>query len=217
MTFTLTVVSAWEAGIVPVAVDQKITEILDEDGASVLVPDRFQYYGTRLDAPKGRVKRDGAFVPVAQGAKAAKKFSRVRGTSTFYFPRAYEDVTLDVRATPNPAPLTLDRITIAVRNFRVMKEGCGFEVVMTAPVGTGDALLDRMPLSDIAVVDDQGGLHRGRSSGRNQSHNGTSYTLHDSMLIPFPEGRTAVGVRVRALKDALEKRVSFEFADIAVE
>jgi hypothetical protein len=218
VAFTLNLVSAWEAGIVPVAVEQQITEILDQDGASVMVPDRFQYYGgTRLEAPKGRTRRDGTFVPVPQAGKSAKKFSRVRGTSTFYFPRSYEDVTLDVRSTPNPAPLTLDRITIAVRNFRAMKDTCACELAMTVPVTFGDALIDRMPLSDIAVVDDQGGLHRGRSSGRNQMHNGTTYTLTDTLQVPFPEGRTAVGVKVRALKDAMEKRVQFEFNDIPVE
>ena len=52
-TFTLTVASAWEAGVVPVAVEQKVTEILDEDGTNLLVQDRFNYMA-RLDSLAAR-------------------------------------------------------------------------------------------------------------------------------------------------------------------
>ena len=61
--------SSWESGIVPVAVDQRVTEILDEDGTNLLQPDRYSNYGTRLDAPKGRVKREVVYVPLQPGAK----------------------------------------------------------------------------------------------------------------------------------------------------
>jgi hypothetical protein len=215
-TFTLGVMTAWEAGIVPVAVEQKVTEILDEDGTNLLVPDRFNYM-TRLDTPKGRTRRDSVYAPVPQGGKSVKLFSRVRGTTTYYFPRAYEEIVLDVKTTPSPTPVTLDRLTIAVRNFRTGKDACNCEVVLTASTNSGDGLIDRLPFSDIAVLDDQGGLHRGKSSSRSQSYSGTSYTIQENLTVPFPDARTAVSLKLRVLKDVLEKRVQFEFVDIAVE
>ena len=215
-TFQLGVMSAWEAGIAPVAVEQKVTEILDEDGANLLVQDRFNYM-SRLEVPKGRTRREPVYAPMAQGGKTAKMFSKIRGAATFYFPRAYEDVTMDVRTTPSPPPATLERITIAVRNFRPAKDAVACEVVLTTSTASGDGLIDRLPFSDITVVDDLGNLHRGKSSSRNQSYSGTSYTIQENLNVPFPEGRTAVSVRMRVLKDVLEKRVAFEFADIKVE
>jgi hypothetical protein len=215
-TFQLGVVTAWEAGIVPVAVEQKVTEILDEDGVNLLIQDRFNYMG-RLDTPKGRVRREPVYVPIAQGAKSVKMFSRIRGATTFYFPRGYEELTLDVKTTPSPPPVTLERITLAVRNFRVVKDTVNCEVVLTTSTNSGDGLIDRLPFSDLAVVDDQGKLHRGKASSRNQSYSGTSYTIQENLAVPFPEGRTALSVKLRVLKDVLEKRVPFEFSDIRVE
>jgi len=215
-TFQLGLVTAWEAGITPVAVEQKVTEILDEDGTNLLVQDRFNYMA-RLDSPKGRMRRDPVYAPVAQGAKAVKMFSKVRGTTTYYFPRGYEELSMDVRSTPTPPAVSLERITIAVRNFRPVKDGVSCEVVLTTSTNSGDGLIDRLPFSDLAVVDDQGNLHRGKASSRNQSYSGTSYTIQENLTVPFPEGRTAVSVKIRVLKDVLEKRVPFEFSDIRVE
>jgi hypothetical protein len=213
-TFTLQVASAWEAGVVPVAVEQKVTEILDEDGANLIVPDRFNYQ-VRMDTPKGRLKRDGVYAPLPQGGKSPRKFTKVRGSSTFYFPRAYEELTVDLRSVP--PPMTVDRLTIAVRNFRAMKDAWACEVVVTASTTGGDGLIDRLPFSDLVLIDDQGSTHRGKASSRNQSYSGTSYTIHENLQVPLPEGRTAVTLKLRVLKDVLEKRVNFEFSDIQVE
>src|SRR5439155_1151682 len=65
-TFVLNLASAWEAGIAPVAVEQKIAEVVDEDGTNLMMPDRFAY-GARLDLPKGRMRKDGVFLPIPQG------------------------------------------------------------------------------------------------------------------------------------------------------
>jgi hypothetical protein len=213
-TFTLQVASAWEAGVGPVAVEQKVTEILDEDGTNLIVPDRFNYQA-RMDTPKGRLKRDGVYAPLPQGGKSPRKFSKVRGSSTFYFPRAYEELTVDLRSVP--PPMTVDRLTIAVRNFRAMKDAWACEVVVTASTTGGDGLIDRLPFSDLVLIDDQGSAHRGKASSRNQSYSGTSYTIHENLQVPLPEGRTAVTLKLRVLKDVLEKRVNFEFSDIQVE
>jgi hypothetical protein len=213
-TFTMSVSSAWEAGIAPVAVEQKVTEVLDEDGVNLILPDRFSY-GARLDMPKGRTRKDGVYLPIPQGAKAARRFARVRGTSTFFFPRAYEEVTVDLRSAP--APVTLERLTVAVRNFRPMKDSCGCEVILTAGMGANDGMIDRLPFSDIAIVDDLGNLSKAKTSSRSHSYSGTSYTIHENLNVPFPEGRTAVALKLRVLKDVMEKRVAFEFADIALE
>lgn len=213
-SFMLTLCSAWEAGIAPVAVDQKITEVLDEDGTNLVPPDRFGY-GGRLDSPKGRLRRDGLHLPVAPGGKSPKRFAKVKGTSTFYFPKAYEEVQIDVRTAP--APVVLDRVTVTVRNFRAVKDGVAAEVVMTVAMGANDGMIDRMPFNELTVVDDQGGQHRAKTPSRSHSYGGTSYTIHENLQVPFPEGRTAVAIRLRALKDVLEKRVAFEFEDIAVE
>jgi hypothetical protein len=213
-TYTLSLSAAWEAGIAPIAVDQKITEVLDEDGTNLISPDRFGY-GGRLDTPKGRLRKDGVFIPVAPGGKTAKKFSRVRGTSTFYFPRSYEEVQIDLRAAP--VPVVFDRVSVVVRNFRVVKGGVACEVVMTVAMGSNDGMIDRLPFSELSIVDDQGGFHRSPTSSRSHSYSGTAYTIHENLQVPFPEGRTAVGLKMRVLKDVLEKRIAFEFDDIAVE
>jgi hypothetical protein len=67
------------------------------------------------------------------------------------------------------------------------------------------------------VVDDQGNTYRAKSSSRSQSYSGTSYTIQENLTVPFPEGRTAVALKMRVLKDVLEKRVQFEFSDLRVE
>jgi len=213
-TFMLNLVSSWEAGIAPVAVEQKIAEILDEDGANLMPADRFSY-GSRLDMPKGRTRKDGVYLPIPQGGKTAKRFSRVKGWATFYFPRAYEEVSIDLRATP--APVTMDRVTVAVRNFRALKDSCVCEVVVTAGMGANDGMIDRLPFSEIGIVDDQGGVTRAKTSSRSHSYSGTSYTIHENLSIPFPEGRTAVAMKLRILKDVMEKRIPFEFTDLALE
>ena len=213
-TFTLSVTSGWEAGIAPVAVEQKVTEVLDEDGVNLILPDRFSY-GARLDIPRGRTRKDGVYLPIAQGAKPARRFSRVRGTSTFYFPRAYEEVTVDLRSAS--APVTLDRVSVVVRNFRPLKDSCVCEVVLTAAMGANDGMIDRLPFSDMAIVDDLGTLNKAKTSSRSHSYSGTSYTIHENLSVPIPEGRTAVALKLRVLKEVLEKRVSFEFADIPLE
>jgi hypothetical protein len=214
-TFTLTVASSWESGIAPVAVDQRVTEILDEDGTNLLQPDRYSSYGTRLDAPKGRVKREVIYVPLQPGVKAVKKFSRVKGTASFYFPRSYEDVTIDLKSSLQQ--VQLDRTMISIRNFRPMKDACAFELILTSSTAPGDPLIDRLPYENIAVQDDQGTLHRPPASSRSQSYSGTSFTIHENLQVPFPEGCTPAAIKLRVLKDVLEKRVPFEFADIAVE
>jgi len=214
-TFTMTVASSWESGIVPVAVDQRVTEILDEDGANLLQEDRYSSYGARLEAPKGRVKREVVYAPLQPGAKSVKKFSRVKGAVSFYFPRSYEEVSIDLKGTMQP--VQLDRMMIAVRNYRPLKDAAAFELIVTASTTPGDPLIDRLPYAEIAIVDDQGGRHRPPSSSRSQSYSGTSFTIHENLQVPLPEGRTAVSLKFRVLKDVLEKRVPFEFADIAVE
>lgn len=214
-TFTLTVDSSWEAGILPVAVDQRLTEILDEDGTNLMPADRNMGYGMRLDAPKGRVKRDTVYVPLQPAAKSVSKLTRVKGQTTFYFPRSYDEVTLDLKSTTLQAQL--DRTTVSLRNLRPQKESVAFELILTTSAAPGDPLLDRLPYADIVVVDDQGAQYRPPSSSRSQSYSGTSFTIHENLQVPLPEGRTPVTLRLRVLKDILEKRVPFEFTDIAVE
>jgi hypothetical protein len=214
-TFTMTLASSWESGIVPVAVDQRVTEILDEDGNNLLQPDRYTSYGARLDSPKGRVKRGVLYVPLQPGAKPVKEFRRVKGTASFYFPRSYDDISIDLKSSLQP--VQRDRTVISVRNFRPQKDACAFELILTSTLVPGDPLLDRLPYEEIAVVDDQGGLHRPPSSSRSQSYSGTSFTIHENLQVPLPEGRTPVGLKLRVLKDVLEKRVPFEFEDIPVE
>jgi hypothetical protein len=111
----------------------------------------------------------------------------------------------------------MDRLMIAVRNFRPLKDAAAFELIVTAAMNPGDPLIDRLPYGEIAVVDDQGARHKPPSSSRSQSYSGTSFTIHENLQVPLPEGRTPVTLKLRVLKDVLEKRVPFEFADIAVE
>lgn len=214
-TFTILYSTAWESGIAPVGIDQRITEVLDEDGTNLMATERFGSYGGRMDIPKGRVRRDSAYAPLPQGMAGVKRFSRVRGHAVFYFPRAYQELTFDLQATPVPAQI--DRLTIALRNFRLLKDACAFEVILTTNTTTGEPMLDRLPFSEIAVVDETGAEHRAQNSSRSQSFSGTSYTIHENLQVPFPDGRTPKTLRLRVLKDVMEKRLNFEFTDIPVE
>lgn len=214
-TFSMTLLSAWEAGIAPVAIEQKITEVLDEDGTNLMAHDRFASYGARLEIPKGRVRREPAHGVLPQGAAGPKMFSKVKGHAVFYFPRAYQEVNFDLQTST--APVQLDRLTLALRNFRILKDACAMEVILTTGTTTGEPVIDRLPVTEIVLIDDLGGEHRAPNSSRSQSYSGTSYTTHENLQIPFPEGRTAKRLRLRLLKAVMEKRVPFEFADIPVE
>jgi len=212
--FILDLASAWESGVNPAGVEQKISEILDDAGAAILLPEALSY-GNWLEVPKARIQRGAFYVPLPRGAKEIRKFARVRGTSTFHFPKSYQDLSIDLRSTP--APLTSDRITVVVRNFRVLKDSCSIEVVVSSPIGPGEPPVDRLPLGEIALVDDQGGLHRVRSLSRRRASSDSSITVLDTVEASLPEGRTVVSLNLRVLKDLVEKRVAFEFNDIPAE
>jgi len=172
-------------------------------------------YGQRLDIPRGRVRQETAYGPLPQGGAPVRKFSKVKGQAVFYFPRSYQEVTFDLQSsTP---PVQLERLTLALRNFRLLKDACAMEVILTTSSSTGEPMIDRLPVSDIVLIDDLGAEYRAPNSSRSQSFNGTSFTTHENLQIPFPEGRTAKKLRLRLLKDVMEKRVPFEFSDIAVE
>ncbi len=214
-TFSITVACAWEARIAPVAIEQKITEVLDEDGANMMATDRVFVGGARMEAASGRVRKDAAWAPLPQGIAGVRRFSRVKGYAAFYFPRSYHDLSLDLVSTP--VPVTLDRMTVAVHNFRVVKDAVTMELVLTSAVVAGEPVMDRLPIAEIVLVDDAGGEHRAPSSMRGHSFSGTSYTVHETLQIPLAEGRQAKTLKVRVLKDVMEKRVPFEFEDIRVE
>jgi hypothetical protein len=214
-TFTISLMSAWEAGIQPVSIEQRVTEILDEEGTNLVPNDRYSPYGARMDVPKGRTRKDVAYIPLPQNAKVGKKFSRVRGSAAFFFPRAYEEVTIDLRSSL--APVTLDRMSVAVRNLRTQATSCAFEVILTTATPTGEGLVDRLPSTEISVLDDKGDAHKAPTSSRSHSYSGTSYTIHESLQMPFPEGRTPVTLKLRLLKDVMEKRITFDFENIPLE
>ncbi|HLY75036.1 MAG TPA: hypothetical protein VKU80_13025, partial [Planctomycetota bacterium] len=214
-TFTVTLAAAWEAGIVPVGVEQKLTEVLDEDGSNLMANDRFAAYGMRMEIPKGRVRKEAAFASLPQGSAGVRRFSKVKGYTTFYFPRSYQELSFDLQAST--LPLQLDRLSIALRNFRILKDSCALEVIVTSGTTAGEPMLDRLPVGDIRVLDELGAEYHAPGSSRSQSFSGVSFTIHENLQIPFPEGRTPKTLKLRVLKDVLEKRVPFEFADIRVE
>jgi hypothetical protein len=213
--FTIVLGAAWEAGVSPVSIDQKVTEVLDDDGSNLMANDRFSSWGSRIDQPMGRVRKDSAYAPLPQGGLGLKRFAKVKGYAAFYFPRSYQDVTFDLMSTA--IPVQLDLMTIGMHNFRTMKDACSLELVLTSAVGSGAPMVDRLPASEIVIVDDAGGEHRSPTTSRSHSFSGTSYTVHEHVQIPFPEGRTPKTLRLRVLKEVLEKRVPFEFEDIRVE
>ncbi|HEV3029122.1 MAG TPA: hypothetical protein VG457_16205, partial [Planctomycetota bacterium] len=101
-TFTIHLATAWEAGISPVGIEQKITEILDEDGTNLVANDRFAAYATRIDIPKGRVRKEAVYAPLPQGSPGVRRLSKVKGYAAFYFPRSYQDLSFDLQASTAP-------------------------------------------------------------------------------------------------------------------
>lgn len=215
LTFMMTLMSAWEAGIQPVAIEQRVLEILDEDGNNLVPNDRYSPYGSRMDAPKGRVRKDLVHIPLPQNAKIGRKFSRIRGSAAFLFPRAYEELVVDLRASSTQ--MTLDRMTLAVRNPRMQGSSYAFEVILTTATPGSDPMVDRLPTTEILLIDDKGDAYKPPSSSRSHSYSGTSYTIHENLAVPLPEGRTAVSLKLRILKDVLEKRINYEFENIPLE
>lgn len=213
-SFTVGLVSAWERGIAPVSIDQRLTELLDDAGNNLLPPDR-PGYQMRNDAVKGRMRREDVRSYLPAGMDNLKRIASVKGYALFTFPRAYEDMLLEL-SQPSAAA-RLDRFTVALRNFRNLKNACSFELLVTTPVGPGEGLTERISAQNVVVLDDQGGEHRPSSSSRSLSFSGSSFTTHESLQVGLPEGRNASKVRLRLLKEVLEKRVAFEFTDIPLE
>jgi hypothetical protein len=213
-SFSIVLATAWEAGIVPVAIEQKITEVLDDDGTNLMAGDRFGMFG-RMDIPSGRVRKDSAYAPLPQGISEVRRFSKVKGYVAYYFPRSYQDLSLDLLSTPGPA--VLDRVTITMHNFRVMKDAVALELALASTASPGEPMMDRLPASEIVIVDDQGEEHRAPTSTRGHSYSGTSYTVHEHVQVPFPDGRQAKTLKLRVLKDVMEKRMPFEFEGIPVQ
>lgn len=214
-SFAIVLATAWEAGVVPVAIEQKVTDVLDDDGTNLMAGDRFGMFGMRMDVPSGRVRKDSAYAPLPQGMSDVRRFSKVKGYVAFYFPRSYQDLSIDLLSTPVPA--TLDRVTITMHNFRVLKDAVALELVLTSTASPGEPVLDRLPASEIAIVDDQGAEHRAPTSTRGHSYSGTSYTVHEHVQMALPDDRQAKTLKLRVLKDVMEKRVPFEFEDIRVQ
>ena len=91
-------------------------------------------------------------------------------------------------------------------------------MVVTSALGSGsEGMVDRLPFSEISILDDQGATQKAKTSSRSHSYSGTSYTIHENLTVPMPEGRTPATLQLRILKDVLEKRVPFEFDNIALE
>ncbi|HLY11973.1 MAG TPA: hypothetical protein VKW04_21915 [Planctomycetota bacterium] len=213
--FTIQLAAAWEAGILPVAIDQRITEVLDENGTNLMPNDRFSSFGARVDVSGGRIRKDSAYAPFPPGVMSVRRFSKVKGYAAFYFPRSYQEVTFDLLATA--IPVQVDRVTIAMHNFRILKDACVLELVLSSTTTGNEPMLDRLPSNDIVIVDDLGGEHRSPSSSRSHSYSGMSYTIHEHLQVPFPDGRTPKTLKLHVLKEVLEKRIPFEFEDIQVE
>jgi hypothetical protein len=53
-------------------------------------------------------------------------------------------------------------------------------------------MIDRLPFSEIAIVDDQGALTRRRRRPQSLLQRDL-LPIHENLNVPMPEGRTAVG------------------------
>jgi hypothetical protein len=206
--------AAWERGIAPAAVELRITEALDAQGNSLLPPER-SWYAPRSDPPKGRAIRIEPRYALAPGAEGLKAVARLRGHALFTFALGWEEASIELGAGQPSAKV--GDFSVAVRGFRAQKSGAGFELVVSYPAGSGAGAVDRLPMRNVTLIDDQGGEHRIANSARSMAYGGAGFTVTENVFVPLPEGRGAVRLNFRILREVHEKRVGFDFRDLPLE
>ncbi len=213
-SFTVGLNVAWERGIAPAGLETRITEITDDRGQSLLAQDRGWVY-PRLEAPKGRTRRDEFRYALPGGGDGIKRIARLAGVAAVSFPLAYEDAEIELGAG---APfLRLGDLTAAVRGFRPVKGAASFEVHLTYALGGREVQPDRLPGQGLVVIDDLGAEHRVTTTARTTAYGGQSFTVVVGVHVALPEARSAARLRLRLLKETLEKRSPFAFTDIRVD
>jgi hypothetical protein len=204
----------WERGLTPASVDARITDVLDEKGDPIPQANRGWFY-PKVDAPKGRSKREEFRYMLPPGAAAPRRISRVKGSVVFSFPLAYEDAAI---ALDSSAPMTrVSNFTVAIRSIRNGPGTCAFDLVVTYPMTSGEGFPDRLPSQNLLVIDDTGAEHKVSSTRRGTSYGGQSFTIQEAVTVALPAGRVAAKVKIRVLKEILEKKVPFDFSDLPGE
>ncbi len=213
-TFGIGINAAWEKGVAPVSVLQRLTEVVDDRGRSLLIQERMAAYGMPA-APKGRAQRLDFRQVLQPPAAGAARIAAVKGYLVLVFPTLLEEAAIDL-ARPQ-APVQLGHVAVSIRNARTPKGSCTFELVLTFPPGSTDAYGQRAASEAVFVVDDLGGEHKVAAAARSVSSSGEWITRHETANVTLPEGRTAVQVRLRVIRETLEKKVEFEFRDLPLE
>ena len=202
--------TAWERGLKPLSVEARLTAVLDRDGGSLLPPSPRPLAPPRV-SPGPRHRRDEfRFSPPPNARGTA--VDRVKGYVVATFPRAYEDLEVE---TGGAAPsLRAGDATVTVRHLRGTGTTCSFQLVLTYALRGPGASDGRQPPQNVRVVDDLGAEHAATSAGRGVSYAGAACTIHENFNATLPAGRNVGSIRLRILKDVLEKKIEFDFAGL---
>jgi hypothetical protein len=213
-SFWLGVNVAWERGIAPVGLTQRILEVHDEKGNSLLAGDRPQAF-VRNEGLKGRTQRNSFFHPLPPGTEGAQSLSLVKGQVVLVFPKAYEEVTLPLDAVSPSA--RLGDATVTLRNLRQIRTTWSFELIHTLSATPADMAQERISSVQVVLVDDLGAEHPATAAHRGTAYGGQTITLMQNATATLPAGRSAPRARLRLLKETWEKKIPFEFSDLRLE
>lgn len=209
-SFVVGLNTAWERGLKPLSVEPRVTAVLDADGRSLLPPAPRPWTPPRTSPGPRRRRDEFRFTPApnAQG----RPVDRLKGYVVATFPRAYEDLRVEV-AGSSPT-LRAGDVTVTIRHLRGTGAASSFQLVTTYALGTPDGSGERQPAQNVRVVDDRGAEHAATSAGRGVSYAGTACTIHENYNVALPPDRDVAAVKLRILKDVLEKRIDFDFAGL---
>jgi hypothetical protein len=213
-TMSLSLLTAWERGLVPARLEVRITELLDDRGGRLLPSERVAAYPSAAP-PQGRFRREQFRYPIPGGLQAVRRLDVVRGYALFGFPRAFREGVLDPSARESVAQI--GDTAVSVRRWSGGRPECTFEVSVTGPWDARGTPAERLVPGGIEVIDDRGAAHPAARVTRSVSYAGARVTLHESARAVLPEGRSPVRLCVRLVEEMYERRVPFEFRDVPLE
>lgn len=193
---------AWTSGISPLRVDLRVLEALDETGASI---------------PSNVVGRGPAERPVVGAARQRReelrlllrggaRIDRLRGRGALLFPRGFEDLRLEFGSG---APLKSGDATLVLRGGTATRDVCAFQLVLSV-----NGSEPRLPPEEVVVIDDLGAERPATGRGVSTSAWDGGWSMSRSYEAPLGDGRKAAAVRVRRVKEVLERVIEFDFGGL---
>lgn len=215
-SFRIGLNAAWERRLAPAEVEQRLLEVVDDRGTSLLKNEPQTDYGLTASNPPGRHRRLDFANQLQVPDARARSLRIVRGYVRFSFPLEFEE--LEILLDSERRALPAGEGTLSVRNLRAAPGFCTFELRQSSTRTAANPTGDRVRTEDAVVIDDQGGEHKLTSLSAGSSWSSSGLVSHyQNVRVMIPADRTAVKLRFRMIREALQRKVEFEFRDLALE